>query len=337
MREDFPAIFEALTRRHNLTRREALAHIARLGGAAALAPVLKACGGGSGGGLIGEPVLDAADVPVDTFLYVMIENRSYDHYFGALTLEEGRAEAVGLSADMENKLPDGTPVRPYRLDDLCVYDPPHSWDESHAQFNDGALDRFVLEHYEDWKDSPYLDRIAPQVMGYHNRAQLPFYYGIADEFALGARYFCSLLGPTSPNRYYAHSASAAGMKANGDLDVILGGGVDVPTIYERLNAAGIPWKYYYYGLPFPFLYKPILAEALDVLGGMDVAKTRFIKNILPIDAYFADAAAGTLPNYCFIEPARGVADDHPPAHVQLGQAVIASLYQALAASPQWDR
>ena len=111
-----------------------------------------------------------------------------------------------------------------------------------------------------------LESVAKQVMGYHTRDQLPFYYGVADEFTLCDRWFCSVLGPTWPNRYYVHSASAGGEMGN-DVGLIFRGGLKLDTIYHRLNDAGIPWRYYFADLPFVFTYEAFLKEAGGLLIG----------------------------------------------------------------------
>ena len=74
-------------------------------------------------------------------------------------------------------------------------DPPHSWDECHRQWNGGRNDGFVTEHAGPSQN---------QVMGYHERDQLPALYALADGGAVCDRWFCSLLGPTWPNRFYLH-------------------------------------------------------------------------------------------------------------------------------------
>jgi len=104
------------------------------------------------------------------------------------------------------------------------------------------------------------------------------------------------------------------------------------------NEAGISWKYYFFGLPFPFLYKSVLEEATDViLGRRSLESTAYVQHIVSTDQFTIDAERGELPQVCYIEPARGIADDHPSLHIQLGQGVIAGLYQTLAQSPQWDK
>jgi phospholipase C len=251
--------------------------------------------------------------PIDVIVVVCMENRSFDHYFGALSLVEGR-EIDGLTGDESNPGEGGAPVAPFPIGDdfITEFDPPHGWDASHLQWNDGANDGFVVEYAADGAPDP------THVMGYYTREQLPIYYSLADNYALCERYFCSVMGPTWPNRFHLHLATSNGKMSNEAT------GADLPSIFDRCTDAGVTNVYYNAGLPFVALY----------------GKTEGVE---PVESFFDAAAAGTLPQFCIVEPVltifptQGANDDHPPADVRMGQAFIASVYQALAQSPQWDR
>jgi len=253
---------------------------------------------------------DPADV-IDTVVILMMENRSFDHYFGALTLEEGRTDVDGLTADMANPHPDGTLVPPFLAETNCLtQDPPHSWSRSRDQLADGRCDGFVLSQAE--RHGP---EEAHEVMGYFNRDTLGPLYAIADKHVLCERWFCSQLSSTWPNRFYSHAAQNGGEHGNDFADDAF------PSIYPRLDDAGVSWGNYYNNVPFMYLLR-------DVLPG---------ENIKPFEDFYEDAAIGLLPNVTIIEPMYGRADDHPPTHPVAGQILIASVYEALANSPQWER
>jgi len=293
-----------------VTRREALKQIGAAAGAVALAPWVTSCGDDGEG----APPLIPRDLKVDTVVLVMMENRTFDHFLGALSLHEGRTTVDGLQANFANPRPDGSMVRVFPMTDRCVEDPPHGWEASFRQVNDGRMDGFVREHWE---------AVGPthgdQVMGYYQRHQLPIYYAMADEFVLCQRWFCSVRGPTWPNRMYLHAAQSAGRKNN---DFPSPPGFRFKTIYDVLDAAGIEWKYYYTDLPFLALWASLRPQT---------------SRLLPLQAFFEDARAGTLPPVCVVEPGFGINDDHPPHDVQLGQAFVSAVLRALGASPQWRR
>jgi len=248
---------------------------------------------------------------IDTVVFLVMENRSFDHFFGALSLAEGRTDVDGLVEGMSNPRPDGEEVAVFPAERDCVADPPHSWNASHNQFNDGANDGFVAEH-----DARHGAGEAHRVMGYFDRERLPASYALADRFTVCDRWFCSVMSSTWPNRFYALAATSGGMTRN---DPPPG---DFPSIFDRLDAAGRTWRDYFSNAPFSIL-----------LPTMTFDEEKFS----PLDEFFRDAEFGILPNFSFIEPFYGRNSDHPPEHPLAGQVLIASIYEALARSPQWER
>jgi phospholipase C len=183
---------------------------------------------------------------------LMQENRSFDHYFGtlsgvrgfsdpgALTLSTGRS--VFYQPDDAN--PDGY-LLPFRLDTRttsaqAIPSTAHSWGVQHQAWNSGAMDRWLSAHRKaDGANGPY-------VMGYHTRVDIPFQFELAESFTICDNYFCSVLGPTWPNRLYWMTGTV-------DPAGTLGGPVvsnSAPLPYrwttyaERLQAAGVSWKVY---------------------------------------------------------------------------------------------
>lgn len=296
--------------RPELTRRDALKGLSLAAATAAVA-----CRPDEPDGKEPPPLegFDLLRSRIDVVVVLIMENRSFDHVFGALTLEEGRTDVDGLLATTSNPHPDGYPVTAFHTGIDCIADPPHSWDGSHAQFNDGANDGFVRE-YEDREPG-----LGQEAMGYLNRADQPASYALADAYTLCDRWFCGLLGPTQPNRFYFHCGESGGAISN-DVVALKGGGQ--PSIYKVMEAAGKTWAAYYANLPGVLLLPDMPYDD---------------PGVKPILQFFADAEAGTLPNLVFLEPAFGRADDHPPAHPLAGQIFIAQMYEALASSPQWER
>ena len=289
-----------------MRRRDALKTMGALAGAAGMSRLLAACGGGDGG-----------PQGITTWVFLMMENRTYDHMLGARTLLEGKP-GDGLVAGMSNPDADGVPVAIWAATaaepDQCVIDPPHGWDPSRVQLDDGACDGFIIAH-----QARAPGDIAP--MQYMNRERLPVTWALADAYTSCDRWFASLLGPTLPNRMYWHAATAMGATNN---DAVLALDLDtIPTLYHRLNDAGVDWAYYYGDAP-------VLGIALapEVNGGR---VKRFYYDFLD------DAAAGRLPPVVYIDPTFGSGgnDDHPPHHPALGQQLISAVYTALATSPQW--
>jgi phospholipase C len=281
-----------------MKRRDALKTIGGLGAAAGMARFLPACGGGGSEG-------------ITTYVFMMMENRSYDHFFGARSMIEGKP-GDGLAATMTNLDVNGVAIAPWAPGklQLCDIDPPHGWDRAHLQWNNGANDGFVIQHQMEHQSTT-----AIEPMQYLTRNEVPVSYALADQYAIADRWFCSVMGPTWPNRFYWHTGTSGGLNTN----VIPPGGLNWGSIYHRLDAKGIDWRYYYSTIP-----------VVSTIVGINTER-----NVKPFGDFLSDAQAGTLPPVVYIDPAFNQNDDHPPVHPVNGQELITAVYTALATSPQW--
>ena len=249
---------------------------------------------------------DALLAELDTFIVVMMENRSFDHSLGALRLREGRTDVDGLRGGETNPSPSGATVGIHLLENFTPDDPPHGWDACHRQWNEGRNDGFVREHAGDSQ---------AEVMGYHVREQLPITYALADAGATCDRWFASVMGPTWPNRFYLHGATSNGNQGNTPA-------FSFRSIFDQLDDAGVSHKNYFHDVAW-------------ATGGYFK-----LSGNAPIEDFFDDAAAGRLPRFSLIDPqffGSGANDDHPNHDVRLGQALLAAVVNAVGASPHWER
>lgn len=261
---------------------------------------------------------------IDHVIVLMMENRSFDHYFGSLRLLEGRA-VDGLTGTESNPALDLTPVQVFKLDELEAASPPHEWDECHFQFNLGENNGFLFEAEK------MNGELGVQVMGYHVREQLPVLYGLADSFTLCDRWFSSVMGPTWPNRFYLHACSAGGQKTNFPEPFL-------ETLWHRCDDAGITSRIYFTDVPWVAGAFPLVPTVWGKLGD-DASSFNLadITNPNTLDRFFADAEAGTLPNFAIIDPGFTSNDDHPSHNISLGQILIGAIYKALTTSPNWQK
>src|ERR1051325_11650522 len=89
--------------RMTMKRRDALKTMGQIGAAAGMARYLPGCGGRDGhGGSDGGADGGNDKVGITTYVYMMMENRSYDHFFGARSMLEGKP-GDGLKMSMSNK------------------------------------------------------------------------------------------------------------------------------------------------------------------------------------------------------------------------------------------
>jgi phospholipase C len=165
-------------------------------------------------------------------------------------------------------------------------------------------------------------------MGYYTETELPFYYGLLDDSTLCGSFFCSLLGPTWPNRFYLMAGTSGGITTNGQWGY---GIFDYPMILDLLDAAGITWKIYNVGwdsVPYGN------TDNVAVFWKKYAHDSRTLGNR---GSYLNDLRKGRLPQVSFIIPsyARGW-DEHPPADISIGMGIQEQLVSALRESSSWD-
>jgi phospholipase C len=263
-------------------------------------------------------------LPIDHIVVLMQENRSFDTYLGHLkaydsTLDVESEPPTASNPDPTN--PSGPAITAFHQTNLCeVADLSHSWNNVHAEWDNGAMDGFTASN------AVPADPTGSRTMGYYTQNELPFYYELFRTFAMGDRYFSSVLGPTFPNRFSFLAGTSFGHIAN-DIPTNTGQ-FSQPAIFNSLDAAGVTWKIY--------------VSSSTLIFGDEFAYVRgHSGNIAPVSTYFSDAQAGTLPQVAFIEPlfqgAKNVEnDEHPPSNVQVGEKFSADVIDALFASPEWS-
>jgi phospholipase C len=262
----FPDELREASKETNITRREILRRAGLLGTGALVGEAMMAWQAGpSWARLIEKAVaVDAAGTSlndVEHFVFLMMENRSYDHYFGAYPKGRGFGDhpkkSLGTFAQAYpgggNLAPKHT-LLPFHLNSNagfeCTDDLNHDWGPMHDCWNGGKMDSWVQVH------TKIEGERGATTMGYYTRDDIPFYYTLADNFTLLDGYHCSIMGPTHPNRLMQMSGTI-------DPEGKLGGpvvqtvtitetGANAPTDWnltwqtmpEVLQNAGISWKVY---------------------------------------------------------------------------------------------
>ena len=218
---------------------------------------------------------------IEHIVVVMMENHSFDNYFGML----GRGDGFTLDADGQ---PDQRQPRRRRQAPCgrSTWPTPASCRSSRArtgtrptsQCDNGAMDGFVRS------DS------GPVAMGYWTGDDLPFYYGLARHVP-ALRPLVRLVPGRRPTRTAA-SCSPAPRRGNISTDLNTIAARSTPpngTILDALDAHGIAWRNYYTDLPDD---RAVLTRRCG--------RTR--DKLVKIDQFFTDAAAGTLPAFCLVDP-----------------------------------
>jgi phospholipase C len=342
---------------------------------------------------------------INHVIFMLQENRTFDAYFGMLnpyraannwtTGDDGKAYTVDGIDDklstISNTNDEGQSFSLFKFASTCIDNASSSWLESFGDVNrydflttrSIAMDGFV-HNAEGYAKSclasgtcsgAYTDTAGQRAMGYYDQNFLNYYYYMASQFAVSDRWFSPIASKSTPNRLAVMTGGTTqGLVMDPGSDDHLGK-LEIPSIFEELDNAGVSWKIYYTvtqgacldpdncstgssNYPdFPattFGYLAFSAKYLyenpsgaactpptqpsSVVGD---AKNTFCidpTHIAPVSQYFTDLTNNTLPSFAYIEPGYGVNDEHPGSgqSILTGQAQVANVINAFMSSPAWS-
>jgi len=305
----------------------------------------------------------------EKFVVLMMENRSFDHYFGHLTMPtsmggEARAKWDGRTPDPEGKRIDGLTgnewnpdlngnrVKLFRPNHYAIGDIDHEWAACHEQFGNGKNDGFIKPHQRDLELLNDNDERTKAIcwgykggdgkekcgelrdpMAYYTRQDTPIFHSLFDNYAICDRYFASVMGPTWPNRFYVNGATSGGAKANkplyGQGDKTIWGMLRKKCLSSRIYFQDVPWIDGAY--PGGVVGRTINTSRIfdDQPAGAG-ALAHIVPNLI-YNTFETDCREGTLPTFSMIDPGFVAVpnDDHPPRDVQAGQTLVAAIYKML--------
>jgi phospholipase C len=282
--------------------------------------------------------------PFDHLVLVMQENHSFDNYLGMLPVS-GQPKAHGFRFNRREEPVNWNPLGKERMyayhqaGAIGAQDSgSQSWNDSHRQIAGGAMSGFAAT--------------GPGSMGYYTEDDLPFYYSLARTFTLANRWFCSVPAQTYPNRRFLMAGTASGIISTDTSNV-----TTYPangTIWDQLSRHRISWRNY-------FTDAPTTAIIVDT-------DLKYAAHLARIEEFYADAALGTLPAVSLVDcnmgavqgegpsvveglpapiPTFGSVPDQVvsttceseenPEDVQLGEAFVARVVNAVMSGPAWHR
>jgi phospholipase C len=267
--------------------------------------------------------------PIKHFVSLMQENHSFDNYFGTYRGANGIPAGTCIPRRVDD--PSKGCVKPYRLGNRAVQDLGHNTRVFAEQYNHGAMNGFVSTYTKDGIDGSLS-------MGHYDDHDIPYYWNIADQYVLFDKFFTSAAGGSVRNHMYWVTADPGNRRD----DAIPAAGFDVPTIFDRLEAKGVSWKFYIQNYdPTINLYhkgngdhgaQVVWAPLLDFPRYLH--NPQLMKHIVPLEQYFHDLDQGTLPAVSYVVPSG--ASEHPPGSIQAGEAFVRTLINSLMRSTAWD-
>jgi phospholipase C len=308
---------------------------------------------------------------VNHIIFMMQENRSFDHYFGAMR-EYWAANGIadqqfdglpqfnnpaqpaptnpGCDPALSEPFPpndcvtsaNSPPVASFHMISQCVENPSPSWNESHVDFNlndpvsgTPTMDGYVRTAGHDARTgNPVFNDInGIRAMGYYDSTDLPYYYFMASSFGTSDRWFSPAMTRTQPNRMYLMAATSAGHAY--PLPSTMSQ-LSSKVNFQSLDEKSISWRVYVtddQNMP--------LGNGTEL--GMFTYSNSHLDHFAPASQFFTDLTSGNLPSVVEIDPgfAKGL-DEHagldpaaPSGRIQTGSAYVSTLINALMKSPYW--
>ena len=296
---------------------------------------------------------------------VMMENRSFDHMLGYLSLE-GMQDVDGLTGTEFNVDADGDVINVHAFDAEANkvirpgealqkrLDPDHSPKGVQKQLGPGYTKGgppnggFVRSFIESRKPADNVTKDLWSVpMGYYTSKDVPVYDHLARQYCVCDRWFCSIPGDTWPNRTFAVTGREGTNVSPGKKIPLY----DVPAFTRQLDDA--QWRWYSHDPATLRLtdghYRRLDHPQRDNFAYFDRRNLNLLTQVTSIgavsgDSFLDDAANDRLPAVSWIDPnfidvsvfESQSNDDHPPSDIRSGQAFILEVYNALLHSKHWQ-
>jgi phospholipase C len=283
--------------------------------------------------LIAPPTAGAAGhqarTPIKHFIVLMQENHTYDNYFGTYPRGDGIPKRACMPLNLDR--PSGC-EKPFHLGNKPVRDLGHNPTIFRAQYHGGRMDGFI----DVFRTAGLSGRT--NVMGHYDGRDIPYYWNLADRYVLFDRFFSAGAGGS----VYNHMYWVTGTEGSPSDSVPPGGFGNLPTIFDRLEQAGVSWKFYVQNYDPRITFRSrqntdrgsqiVWVPLLDYARYLDNPK--LFAHIVDLDQYYTDLRNGTLPQVAFMAPSGS--SEHPPGSIQAGERFVRTLIGGLVSSRYWS-
>ena len=346
---------------------------------------------------------------VNHVIFMLQENHTFDDYFGMLNPyrkanntngqawnigDDGKTynvDGIDDKLNTSNQDDAGTAFKLFKFASTCIDDDSSDWLASYGDVNryDFATNRPIdmngfVHTAEGFATScnasgtcsgNFTDLNGQRAMGYYDQGFLNYYYYMASQFAVSNRWFSPVASKSIDNRIATFTGGTTqGLVADPGGDDHLAG-LNIPTIFQKLDKANVSWKIYYTVTEgFCLNEDECSGSAYDKFPATDFSNLTYAFNYLqenpsgsptgctaplqpssvvgdasnsfcidpnkiaPLSQYYSDLTNGTLPNFAFIEAGYANNDEHPGSgqSVLTGQVEMSSILNAFMTSSSWN-
>jgi phospholipase C len=276
------------------------------------------------------PAPHQAVTPIKHFVFLMQGGRTFDNYFGTYPGADG-LPAGACQLRVTGK-PAGGCVRPFLLSGSHLPSLGANNTILASQYNGGKMDGFVAAYQRQGRD-------GATAMGHYDGRTLALYWKVARDYVLFDHFFSSNQYGIRNNRSYWVSARPA---PGGTGRIPAGGYGSQLTIFDRLQAAGVSWKFYVQGYNRTQTYQSA-SPANPETQTSRVPLVDFYRfthdpalagHIVGLAQYYQDLQAGTLPAVAYVASSSGY-DERSARSVSLGQGLVRTMITQLMLSRYW--
>ena len=231
-----------------------------------------------------------AKTPIQHLMVLLQENHTFDNYFGTYPGADGLPPNTTMPIDSND--PSAGTIQPWHIGNSTITDLSHTATTFNGQYDNGKMDGFVS----------YLKSINQNgqlSMGYYDGTDIPYYWNLADNYVLFDRFFSSTAdGSFSNHMYWVAAVSPVAGRGQGLPELL----ANVPTIFDRLQEAGVSWKFYVENYDPTITYRDLAAagnRASQVIWVPLLNFDRFIddpilsSHIVDLNQYYTDLQDGT--------------------------------------------
>jgi phospholipase C len=287
---------------------------------------------------------------IQHFVFIMQENRSFDHYFGTYPGADGIPAGVALLDPTDN-----TTVVPYHNTAFIDFDAPHDWSNAEADIDGGKMDGFMQQAYTTYALSvtpaPEPGYDPKGVMAYHDYHEIPNYWNYAELYVLQDHMFESVAAYSLVSHLYMLAAQSGGYydSYNQPKPTVY----TFPEITQFLASSNITWNYYVTSGRTPDEEGKAIGSTQDQaqmpdeytlwnpLPAFPVVQDNSTQRVRLVDTaqFYTDAANGTLPDVSWICPAfQNPLSEHPglKGDIRSGMDYVTGLINAVMQGPEWN-
>ncbi len=269
--------------------------------------------------------------PIKHLVVLMQENHTFDNYFGTYPGANGFPVDAKMPVDPTN--PNSPVVLPWHIGNSTITDLSHNAPTFLAQYDSGKMDGFISALNS-------LNQNGPLSMGFYDYRDIPYYWNLAANYVLFDDFFSSAKDGSGPNHMYWIAGVSPTPKHGQQLSDVL---ANLPTIFDRLQAAGVSWKFYVENYDASINYRTMASagsRGSQVIWVPLLNFDRFIddptlaSHIVDLSQYYVDLRNGTLPAVSYIVPSG--TSEHPPEYPATGERQVKNLIQELMRSSAWN-